>query len=73
MLKTERRKIILERLDEVLKPLGYEREMASGNAIYRRFEKDSCDYFFLDFTTFFCYNAIFRSWFDRNRVVVERN
>ena len=53
MLKTERRKIILERLDEVLKPLGYEREMASGNAIYRRFEKDTCDGFFLDFTTFF--------------------
>ena len=53
MLKTERRKIILERLEEVLKPLGYEREMLSGNAIYRRFDKDSCDYFFLDFTTFF--------------------
>ena len=53
MLKTERRKIILERLDEVLKPLGYERKMASGNAIYRRFEKDTCDGFFLDFTTFF--------------------
>jgi len=46
MLKTERRKIILERLEEVLKPLGYEREMLSGNAIYRRFDKDSCDYFF---------------------------
>ena len=53
MLKTERRKIILERLEEVLKPLGYEREMLSGNAIYRRFDKDSCDYFFLDFTTSF--------------------
>ena len=53
MLKTERRKIILERLEEVLKPLGYEREMLSGDAIYRRFDKDSCDYFFLDFTTSF--------------------
>ena len=53
MLKTERRKIILERLEEVLKPLGYECEMESGNAIYMRFDKDSCDYFFLDFTTFF--------------------
>ena len=46
MLKTERRKIILERLEEVLKPLGYECEMESGNAIYMRFDKDSCDYFF---------------------------
>ena len=71
MLKTERRKIILERLDEVLKPLGYERKMASGNAIYRRFEKDTCDGFFLDFTTFFCHNAISRSWLDRNSVVIE--
>ena len=53
MLKTERRKIILERLEEVLKPLGYEREISFGNVTYRRFDKDSCDYFFLDFTTFF--------------------
>ena len=49
MLKAERRKIILERLEEVLKPLGYECEMESGNAIYMRFDKDSCDYFFFRF------------------------
>ncbi|MFC2325041.1 MAG: hypothetical protein ACFNLL_06210 [Bacteroides sp.] len=53
MLKTERRKIILERLEEVLKPLGYEREISQGNVTYRRFEKDTCDGFFLDFTTSF--------------------
>lgn len=53
ILKTERRKIILERRDDVLKPKGYEREISQGDVTYTRFDENTCDGFFLDFTSAF--------------------
>lgn len=46
MLKTEMKKIILTRLDEVLKPLGYRREISDG-ITYLRVSDVYVDSFYL--------------------------